>query len=389
MALKRQDRQRIVVLGYLIRGPLGGLVWHHLQYVLGLHRLGHEVLFLEDSDNYVSCYRPDTNGMSIDPDYGIRYLQVLWRAAGLPVGWAYYDAHTQQWFGRSREQVWEFCRTADVLLNLSGVNPLRDWHTGIPRRLLIDTDPAFTQIRHLSDPAAMDLARQHTHFFTFGELFGQAACSIPDDGLSWQPTRQPVVLSAWPQHPADPTAAWSTVMQWDSYRVRTHAGREYGMKSASFDPYLELPTQSQERFHLAMERAGAPRQTLRAAGWGVLDAPTVTRTPWTYQAFLQQSKGEWSIAKQGYVISQSGWFSERSAAYLASGRPVVVQDTGFSQLLPTGEGLLAFRHPTEALDNLQRVNERYDHHCRKAREIVGEYFEAEKVLTALLEASED
>ena len=219
--LAASSRLRIVVLGYIVRGPLGGLVWHHLQYVLGLHLLGHEVLFLEDSDDYPSCYQPDSYEMSRDPAYGLQFIQQAFAPYGLSDKWAYYDAHELRWYGQTSTQVHRFIQSADVLLNLSGVNVLREVTLlQIPQRVLIDTDPAFTQIRHLSEPAAYTLATQHNHFFTFGENFGLPECSIPDDGFQWRATRQPVVLDLWPQSPGNSSQPWTTVMQWDSYRVR-------------------------------------------------------------------------------------------------------------------------------------------------------------------------
>ena len=192
------SRLRVVVLGYLVRGPLGGLAWHHLQYVLGLARLGHDVVFLEDSDDFPSCYNPITNARaSADPSYGLVFTTQTFERIGLGGCWAYYDAHTAQWLGPMAAGARDFCGTADLCLNLSGMNPVRPWLEGIPVRALIDTDPAFTQIRHLTDPEARERARQHTAFFTFGENLPARRSTIPDDGLPWRATRQPVVLDAW------------------------------------------------------------------------------------------------------------------------------------------------------------------------------------------------
>jgi hypothetical protein len=220
---------------------------------------------------------------------------------------------------------------------------------------------------------------------TFGENHGKPVCTIPDDGFPWQPTRQPVVLDAWPVRAGSTDGPFSTVMQWDSYPVREFAGRQFGMKSQSFEPYRRLPSQTQARLQLAVGNASAPRDELRHDGWEIVDPLAVTRDPWTYQEFIRQSKGEFSVAKHGYVTTWSGWFSERSAAYLASGRPVVVQDTGFSTWVATGMGLIAFSSPEEAMAGLDAVNGSYERHCRSAREIAGEYFDSRKVLGALLE----
>lgn len=384
------------MLGYVIRGPLGGLAWHHLQYVLGLRRLGHDVLFLEDSDDYPGCYDPSRDAVDADPTYGLAFAAHAFERLGLGEAWAYHDAHTvaraQRWRGPAAGRAESFCSTADLLLDLSGVNPLREWALAVPARALVDTDPAFTQVRHLTDPAARERAALHTSFFTFGENVGQPGCTIPDDGFHWEPTRQPIVLEAWTEIPPAPAAPFTTVMQWDSYRAVSFGGRSFGMKSASFEPYLDLPSRTSERLELAVGSASAPRALLERHGWAVRDPLPPTRDPWTYQRYLAASKGEFGVAKEGYVSSGSGWFSERTAGYLASGRPAVVQDTGFTRWLGAERGVLPFASPEQALDALARVSRDYALHCAAARALAAEFFDARVVLPALVEralASED
>lgn len=383
----RSSRLRILVLGYIVRGPLGGLAWHHLQYVMGLTRLGHDVYFVEDSDDYPACYDPTTDSMGTDPGYGLRFIAETFERVGLSDHWAYFDAHTNRWFGTLGEGILDICASAELLLNLSGVNPLRPWLCSVPARALVDTDPVFTQIRHLTEPAARALAEQHTAFFTFGENFGRPGCTIPDDGFPWRPTRQPMVLDAWPVTPGPADGRFTTVMQWDSYPAREYNGRRYGMKSVSFEPYFELPTQTHAQFELALGSPTAPRELLKSKGWSVLDPREPTRDPWTYQAYIRESKAEFTVAKHGYVVSQSGWFSERSAAYLASGRPVVAQDTGLSTNLPAGLGLQVFTTPEEAEAAIEVVGRDYHQHCKASRELVEAHFDAQAVLYSLVECT--
>jgi hypothetical protein len=373
---------RIVVLGYLVRGPLGGLAWHHLQYVLGLARLGHDVHFLEDSDDYPSCYDPRRDVVDADPSYGLRFAAHAFDTLGMPDRWAYYDAHTSRWLGPAASRAPDLCARAELLLNVSGVNPLRPWLAKVRHRVFIDTDPAFTQIRHLIDPAAHALALAHTAFFTFAENIADS--TVPDDGFPWQPTRQPIVLDAWPVTPGPPDARFATVMQWDSYQARDYAGRRYGMKSDSFAPYIDLPTRAGPRFELALGSPTAPRESLEAKGWLLRDPRPPTRDPWEYQRYIRESKGEWGVAKHGYVVTNSGWFSERSAAWLASGRPVITQDTGFSRWLPTGAGLLPFTTVEEALAAIEELDRHYEHHCHAARQLAATHFDSDKVLADLL-----
>ena len=378
-------RLRVLVLGYIVRGPLGGLAWHHLQYVLGLIALGHDVCFLEDSDDFPGCYNPQTHDVGTDPSYGLRFIANAFTRLGMEDRWAYHDAHSGQWFGPAVAAFKGGTSQFDVVLNISGVNPMRDWIRDTPRRVFIDTDPAFVQIRHLTDSAARALAAQHTHFFTFGENFGRPDCGIPDDGFVWRPTRQPVSLAHWPIAAPNPDGPLTTVMQWDSYRVLEYDGRQYGMKSSSFPPYLDLPRRSGQQFELAMGSASAPREDLTRNGWGLRDPLEVTRDPWTYQRFIADSRAEFGIAKAGYVACRSGWFSERSAAYLASGRPVIVQETGFSEWLSALDGVLTFATADEALAQVERLGRDYDAQCRAARRVAVEYFDARQVLSKLLD----
>jgi hypothetical protein len=378
------NRLRVAVLGYLVRGPIGGLAWHHLHYVLGLARLGHDVFFVEDSDDYVSCYDPG-QGMTVNPAYGLRFTGEALGRLGLPERWAYYDAHTARWLGAGADKVLGFLGTADLLLNVSGVNPLRPWLLDIPARALIDTDPVFTQVRHLTDGRAAARADAHTSFFTFGENVPAGRSTVPDDGLPWQSTRQPIVLDLWPVARPRPGARFTTVMQWDSYTSGEYAGQRYGMKSDSFEPFLNLPSRTRAELELAVGSDSAPRDLLRKCGWRLRDPLEVTRDPWTYQDYLRDSQGEFAVAKHGYVATRSGWFSERSACYMASGRPVLLQDTGFTNWLPTGAGVLAFNDAVQALSGLDELRRTPALHAREARLICEAYFDAAKVLPSLLE----
>lgn len=384
---KTESRLRIIVMGYIVRGPVGGLSWHHLQYILGLIDLGHDVIYLEDSGDYPSCYHPLTFETNTDPNYGLRYIKSAFNKLNLRDAWAYYDAHKNQWSGKSETEIFDFISTADILLNISGINSLRDWLLPIPQRIFIDTDPVFTQIRHLTDETARKAAERHNRFFTFGENYGRPECQIPDDGFRWRATRQPVVMDIWKATEGKRNGNWTTVMQWDSYPALEYNGKTFGMKSASFDQYINLPQMTPEKFALAVGSSTAPHELLQSKGWKILDPVASTRTPWIYQNFIQNSKAEWTVAKHGYAVSESGWFSERSAAYLASGRPVVTQETGFSEWLATGAGVLPFSQLEETVAGVEAINSRYEFHCQAAREIAFEYFDSRRVLSHLLDDS--
>lgn len=379
------ERLRVIVLGYLVRGPLGGHAWHHLNYVLGLSALGHDVYFLEDSDDFPCCYDPVKDATGTDPSYGLDFAQRTLSRLGHGDRWAYYDAHTATWHGPCASDVSEIAASADCLLNLSGVNPARPWFDEVPRRALIDTDPAFTQVRNLTEPERRAFASWHTTFFSFGANIGRPDCGIPDDGFPWRPTRQPLVPHLWPVTPGPPDGRFTTVMQWESYPALEHDGRRYGQKSDSYMAYLDLPRRCAARFELALGSPNAPRDELTRRGWTLRDPRGPTRDPWTYQSYIQMSKAEFAVAKHGYVASRSGWFSERSVAYLASGRPVLVQETGFSEWLPTGTAIVPFGTVEEAVSGVAEIEVRYAHHCRSAPALAREHFGYDAVLPALLE----
>lgn len=376
---------RVIVSGYLVRGPVAGMAWHHVQYIVGLARLGHEVWFIEDSDDHDwSCYDPVRGVTDKDPAYGLAYAQRILEYFSLGDRWAYYDAHTLKWRGPCADTMVAMCSEADVLIDL-GINPLRPWVHDIPIRVLIDTDPAFTQI----DRIQRCESRLHTAYFSYAENMGRPGCCIPDDGIPWLPTRQPIVLDAWSVTPGHPNNSFTTIMQWQSYAPREYGGQQYGMKSDSFGPYLGLPGCIEGTLELALGGSTAPRDLLAAHGWVLRNPLEVAIDPWEYQAYIRRSKGEFTVAKHGYVVSRSGWFSERSAAYLASGRPVITEDTGFSDWLPSGTGVIAFSSLEEAVDGISEVCARYDMHCTAAREIAVEYFDSDRVLSLLLQQAFD
>ena len=193
------------------------------------------------------------------------------------------------------------------------------------------------------------------------------------------------MLREWKISEANIDSHWTTIMQWDSYKSRQYEGIIYGMKSQSFNPYINLPQSTNEKIELAISSETAPKENLIQNGWQLKDPLIVTKSPESYQKYIYESKAEWSIAKHGYVISKSGWFSERSACYLASAKPVLVQDTGFSQNIETGKGLHCFTTFEACLEGIKEINSHYQKHCNWAREIALAYFDSDKVLNDLLQ----
>ncbi len=383
-----KNRLRIVVGGYIVRAPLGGQVWHYLQYLMGLAALGHDVLYVEDSCFFDSgedewYFDPETGTSGADPVKGLEFAGEAMAAVGLPDKWAFYQSHGGLWHGPAADWASTFCRNADLFVNVSAKNPIRPWLAGIPRRVYLDTDPCFTQIRLLTNPIDRHHALQHNIFATFGENIPFGASSLPGDSFAWFPTRQPIVVEAWPETPGQHDGRLTAVLSWQTYPPVEHEGIRYGLKAESLAPLLDLPRRSRESFELALSGNEAPRESLREHGWRLLDGGP--RTLLDYQAYIQSSKGELGIAKHGYVASNCGWFSERSAAYMASGRPVVVQNTGFTRWLHADRGVLPFDTPAAALSALDDLHAHYGAHCRAAREVVADYFGAGAVLSRLID----
>jgi hypothetical protein len=384
------NRLRIIVLGFLIREPTGGSAWAWLNYLCGLVEMGHDVYYLEDSYDRPSCYGPDLSGPSTDAEYGLGFAARVLGRYDLGERWAYYDAHTRRWRGPRADDALDLCKTADLVLNITGYNPIRDWLKSVPARAFIDLDPGFMQIRNLTNPVFRRHCADHTAFFSIGQNIGKPSCLVPDDGFPWQPIRQPVPLRMWPQVPAPRDGRYTTVMTWES----SARPLEYGdlrlemKKSVSLAPLMDLPNRMGSIFELAVRaQSDAPLSMLRQAGWEIANIGAVSRDPWSYQAFIQRSKAEFGVTTVGYLTSQCGWFSERSVGYLASGRPVLAQNTGFPEWLPCGAGVFAFRSVEEAADTITRIESDYGFHCRAARELAIEYFAAPRVLAPLIEAA--
>jgi glycosyltransferase involved in cell wall biosynthesis len=277
--------------------------------------------------------------------------------------------------------------TSDCLINISGMLTDPPLTESIPVRVYLDLDPGFNQLWSAAEGIDVGFGG-HTHFVTIGPALGDAGCDIPTCGHSWIATRQPVVLSEWPRAERLTYDAFSTVANWRGYGSITYNSVFYGQKAHAWRGLVSLPDKTPEPIVVALAIHPDEQRDLAllaAHGWTLIDPAQVTATPEGYRAFVQGSKGEIGVAKSGYVASRCGWFSDRSACYLASGRPVVAQETGFSRFLPTGEGLFAFETADDASAAIAAIVGDYERHSRAARAIAEEYFDASRVLPQLLE----
>ncbi len=386
---------RVVVTGLIGQYAFGGVTWDYMQYVLGFRALGHDVWYLEDTAMW--AYDPVKQEPSANCSHNIGYLERVMREFDMGDRWIYRNGANGEYHGVcDAEKAEQILRSADVLANVSGACWLREPTAAIPLKLFLDGDPMFTQISLAREPESDYASRvsSHERHFSFGLNIGKSECHVPTAGLDWRPTVQPVSLDWWSKTLMPPGSehvaegAWTTVMNWASYPPKEFEGRTYGQKDIEFEKFRDLPAMTSQKFVLAMGQGvgqNRPTALLEEKGWTIIEPDIHIPDYASYHDFLTKSKGEWSIAKNGYVRSRSGWFSCRSACYLAAGKPVVVQDTGWTDHLPSGGGVLAFTTPQEAADALEKVASDYDHHCRAAREYAEKHFDAARVCASLLE----
>jgi len=375
---------RILFAGIIARYPFGGVTWCSLMYLLGLRALGHEVFYIEDTGECV--YDPVQNTRSTDPAYGTAYIHNALEPYGLGDRWSFVN-YDGSYHGRSVEDVRRYAAGADLFINLSGGTWFwRDEYARIPRKVFIDSDPAFTQLAIAkAEPWYVQFFEKFDHLFTFGANIGTPASPIPTGAFAWHKTWQPITLDDWLTDgvrgaPVTPRDRFTSVMTWQIESFADVGGN----KDQEFVKFVDLPSKTPQRFELAIN---GPQRLLREHGWETVDAMAVSRTPTAYREFIQSSKAEFGVAKHTYVVNRSGWFSDRTECYLASGRPALVQNTGWTDHLPSGEGLLAFSTPEEAIAGIDRINDDYDRHARHAVEIAREHFDASRVLPKLLETA--
>lgn len=379
---------KAIVTGMVATYPLGGVAWDYGQYALGLEQLGFEVYYLEDTG--LESYHPETRAYGPAYDYGLGFLQQS--LAGLsPTLGGRWHARTPAGatHGLPVDDFRDVVAEADVFLNVSGSALMRDEYLPCRNKVLIDTDPGLTQLRNFprwdARPNWMGTHgyRAHDHFFTYAELIGTAQCALPTLGLAWQPTRPPVVLELWRAKPSG--ERWTTVMSWRALpEVIDHGGRRYGGKELEFEKIEALPRRTTAALEVAIG-GNAPTERWRSLGWSVIDSQAISARPNDYRSYIEGSRGELSVAKNTYVATHCGWFSCRTACYLAAGRPAVVQDTGFSQLFRCGDGVIAFRDRDGAAAALERIEADYAMHARAAREFAEAHFASDTVLDSLLE----
>jgi hypothetical protein len=381
-------KRRIVVLGMMGRCPFGGQSWLYLNWLRGLHRLGHEVWYVEDDT--VWPYDPDRNSVTDDCSYAVRHIAGCMKRVGMADTWAFRPAYrTGECYGINSAQLDELYRTCDALLSVVGATDLRDEHLAARFRAYVECDPVIAelQLANGDEHTAAALANHHA-IVTYGENFGAPDCGVPLNGHRYGKTRQPVDLDLWPMAYKSKARFFTTI---GNYR-QTGNDVEYNgeiyhwSKHHEWEKFLDLPRRTRQPFELAMlPEETADRQQLETHGWKLVPPFRMSLDVFgDYPAYFRRSRAEFTVAKDMNVRLRSGWFSERDACYLACGKPVVAQDTGFGNILPTGEGLFAYTTIEDAVAAIDQINSDYRRHCLSARAIAEEYFEAGKVAARLL-----
>jgi len=380
------SRPIAIFTGYLARYPLGGHLLSQYHFLAGLTKLSYEVVFLEHYGWSHACYDPRANTMTNDPAYGLEQILPFFQRIGVH-RWCYVDA-SENWHGLQRDEVRTLCRDAAFVISSSCTTWLEELRE-CPTRIFVDIDPGFTQFRMSTalGPSCPGYAspRDFNFHFTCGERIGQPDCPIPTHGLRWHPFRQPLALDLISPRFTPEATRFTTVMSWNAYGSVEYQGVNYGQKSVEVLKYLDLPRRVGNVLEIALGGVNAPVQLLRDSGWTVTEALAVTLSVEAYLDYIGRSRGECSVAKEAYVKTRCGWFSDRTVAYLASGKPAIVQDTGFSDVLPCGEGLFAFQTADDVVNAVETIGTDYERHCRAARRIAREYFDSDKVLRTMLQ----
>jgi hypothetical protein len=372
---------RIVVGAYLIRYPLGGMINWTLGWLHGLADLGHEVFVVERSLRSRECYDPEKQEMTDDCEYGVSLVGSTLDRRGFRDRWCFVDVHGVH-FGLGRKKLREVLRSADVFIGTLWQEWLAE-AADCGLRVFVDGEPAYFQMQLAKGLKTEAVGCAYDFHYTTGLNVGTPAYSGPTAGLDWRPVLCPIPVSRYATHPPPADSPFTTVMHWRSHGAIEFEGVSYGQKDIEFEKFMELPQRTAARLEVAVS-GRVPTSRLLAEGWLVRNADEVARTVESYLEYIASSRGEFSVAKNIFVDTNTGWFSDRSGCYLASGRPVVSQETGFSSHIPCGRGLFAIRDQEEAVAALDEINGDYSRHSRWAWEIAQEYLDGEKVMRRFL-----
>jgi hypothetical protein len=376
--------KRVLVTGAMAQHPLGGAgnAWCFLQYVLGFNRLGFETYYAEEI-KAEACIDEEWKRTDFETSANVRFMRALIAAFDFSDRVSLLEADGERHVGLSRRALESLAPDIDLLVNLSGRFHLRTVLAAVKRRLYVDIDPGFTQIWQEQYGVDMNLAG-HDAYVTVGLNLGHDDCPLPTCGLRWHPTLPPVVLDEW-ETSATPGSAYTTVADWRGYSPVEWKGFWYGQKAEEFLRVIELPTRVAVPLEVCMaihpDEPDLPK--LLQHRWRLVSPRVHAATLEDYRAYIRSSRGECTPVKHGYAAGRTGWFSDRSTCYLAAGRPVIMQETGMSRYVPTGEGVLTFTDIDGAVAALDAVESNYAQHAVAARAFARAHLDSDKVLSRL------
>lgn len=388
------QKLKIIVGGYIGLYPTGGATLDYIQYPLGLKLLGHDVYYIEDTMQY-PIYQENGKAWN-DASACVAFLKETMDHFGLAGKWAYRDIASGECFGLRLKQVYDICSTADIFINISCSTFMRDEYFKIPNRILIDSDPMFTQVTYFDElngnttTSVKKLIETHNYLFSFGENIGKDDCQVPTFNLDWISTRQPVCLQLWNRAVTGAEKSFTSIMNWSGRRKMLYNNEEWGQKDIEFEKFVSVPKKLPEiNFKVVINPPLHPDSNfnlneLTANKWQVIHPKDSVADHHAYVQFIKNSFAEFSVAKETYVKSRSGWFSCRSACYLAAGKPVVAQETGWSKYIPAGNGLFAFDDTPSAIEAIRAIAGDRNKHAKAAVEIANQYFDSTIVLTDLI-----
>jgi hypothetical protein len=387
--VKGKRKGKIVVLHLAARYPFAGVIWQLLHHLIGFRQLGLDVYYVEEQP-YV--YDPTIDSNTSETSNNLKVLGSVLDRYGFGDRWSFFDTTRDEYVGMPRERCMELFRDSDAIINLCGAIEPREEHAKNRCLVYLETDPGVLQLEVARKiPTAVRFAASHKLLYTYCYNIGAPDCLLPSSGLDWHVTRPPVNLDEWgPGVGAAEPRAFTTVGTWQNFGNDMEIAGEtyYWSKHVNFRKALEVAGRAEQPIEISTNLTSGPDYDRAIAG-GFSIAPVVPMSLDIdeYRAYVSGSRGEFTVAKDIYVRPRTGWFSDRTVCYLAAGRPVVTQRTGFEKFIPIGEGLLGFDTPDEAVDAIRAINADYPRHARAAREIAAEYFGSEKLLDEIAEAA--
>ncbi len=386
MSAHPPGKAKIIVFGILFWYPLAGVTYQFLHYLIGLRRLGYDPYYIEDSGRWI--YDPQLNEFSPDVTGNLQAEVPVLQAHGFGDRWAFRGNYPDgKCHGLTEKQILQLYQEADAFLNVTGAQEIREEHLACKRRIYVESDPFASQIKVANgDQGMIAMLAAHDTLFSFGENLGAPDCDVPIEKFRWLPTRQPVAIELW-NHGAAAGSAYTTITTWHNKgkNLQWRGDTWYWTKDREFEKFLDLPRRRDGQFELATGVGEEVQRLLRDHGWRQVDSVAISRDAERYRAYIQQSRGEFTVARDQYVRPNTGWFSDRSVCYLAAGRPVITQETGFSKFIPTGKGLFGFKTMSDILAAIDAIETDYTGNCRAAAQIAADYFAAEKVVGSLMQ----